>query len=124
MEEERDLETEEIFDCCGEIFDQFENLNPKDDELTLLRFVESMTRPDVDLLLNVFKESQLKFEGKTAEDIFFDFFGMVMVLSFAMGYGIGTWRECPDPNIRHKIEKVRATIEERGLFHYGTKARA
>ena len=122
--EEEEMQREDIFDCCGEIFDQFENPNPQDDELTMLRFVEGITRPDVDFLSQVFEKSELKLEGKTAEDVFFDFFGMVVVLSFGMGFGMGTWRECPDPKVRERIKKVHATIEERGLFHYTSRARA
>lgn len=124
MEEENAQERENLFDCCAEVFDQFDSPDPSDEELTTMRFVEWMTRPDVDFLANVFMQSELKFQGKSAADVFYEFWGMVVVLSFAMGYGIGTWRECPDPNIRNKVEKVRAAIEEKGLFRFASRARA
>jgi len=124
MEEERDLETEEIFDCCAEIFDQFDNPNPSDEEITIIRFVEGMTRPDVDFLAQIFEKSELKLEERKADDVFFEFMGMVIVLSFAMGFGMGSWRECPDPDVKKKIKQIQTTIEQRGLFHYGTRARA
>ena len=122
--EQEEIQREDVFDSCAEIFDQFENANPQDDEITMMRFVERMTRPDVDFLSQVFEKSKLRLEERTAEDVFYDFWGMVVVLSFGIGFGMGSWRDCPDINVRKRIEKVRTAIKEKGIFYFAPRARA
>lgn len=126
-EEERELEREEVFECCAEIFDHFEPADldrHKEREFTLFGLIEWMTSPDVDFLESIFEKSDLRLEDREAGDVFHEFWGEVVVLSFAMGFGMGSWRDCPDPNVRDRIKQIQRTIEERGLFRCNPRVRA
>jgi hypothetical protein len=122
MEEE--IQKEDVLDSCEEIFSQFEKPCVTEDELSLIGFFEWLLRPETDFIDDILKESELKLEGEAAEDVFFALWEKLMILAFGIGFAVGAWQESLDPNIKRKIEAVRAVIKEKGIFYFAPKARA
>ncbi len=127
MDEQGNMDTEDLYEWAAEIFNHFEPVDldrHKERDLTLFGIIEWMTRHDVDFLCEVLRKSELKLEGKNAYEVFCEFWGEVIMISFAIGFSMGKWKDCPDPDIRKKIEQVQTDIQQRGLFHCRSKARA
>ncbi len=123
--EEENQEREEFLDSCCDIFDEFEKHETMtEDEPTLIGFLEWLARPGTDFICSILGASELKFEGEAAEDVFFTVWEMVAVSAFTMGVALGSWHDCPDPDIREKIKKARIAIRDKIICRYDLEARA
>ena len=118
------MEREDVIDSCGDIFDAFEKPDPEDHELTLIKYLDFMTRPGTDFVSNILAQSEEKLEGKTAEDVLNDeVIEPLTHLAFGIGFTLGSLGECADSNISLRIDEVRTAIKEMGLLSYVPRGR-
>jgi hypothetical protein len=85
-EEEKEIEKDGFFRCCAEIFNCLQPPDIPLEEMTIISFIVDLMRPDVNFLVDILKKSELKFEGETAEATFDQLLGMVIVISFVLGF--------------------------------------
>jgi hypothetical protein len=119
-----EVQRKDVFDSCNEIFSKFEDPYAREGELTLMGLFEYFLRPETDFIDDIVKESKIRLEDETAEDIFFALWEQLAVLAFGIGFAMGTWHECVEPNIKSKIEDIRSELKKKGIFYFAPKARA
>jgi hypothetical protein len=121
-------EKEDLIEICAKLFYHFVDIleAPKENpELSLIDFLEWLTRPETDFLANILNKSDLRFEDEHAEDVLFILWEKVAALTFGVGFAIGTLADKDlHPKYKEYVERIKTAMYEEMATHPISEARA
>lgn len=119
---------EDLIETCAKLFFHFVDTleKPKENpELSLIDFLEWLTRPETDFLANILNKSDLRFEDEHAEDVLFILWEKLAALTFGVGFAIGTLADKDlHPKYKEYVERIQTAMCEEMVTHPILEARA